>query len=78
MRRSLLARFLAIGIVIVTLSIAGTTWIVSTAVTRRDAVQIDQDARTDQDIVAEVRSWAGREQSWRDVATELDRLGDRF
>ncbi|WP_209559459.1 cell wall metabolism sensor histidine kinase WalK [Frigoribacterium sp. PvP032] len=78
MRRSLLARFLAIGIVIVTLSIAGTTWIVSTAVTRRDAVQIDQDARIDQDIVAEVRSWAGREQSWQDVGTELDRLGDRF
>ncbi|WP_314100678.1 HAMP domain-containing sensor histidine kinase [uncultured Frigoribacterium sp.] len=78
MRRSLLVRFLAIGIVIVTLSIAGTTWIVSTAVTRRDAVQIDRDARTDQDIVAAVRSWAGREQSWADVATELDRLGDRF
>ncbi|MDN3477729.1 HAMP domain-containing sensor histidine kinase [Curtobacterium sp. APC 4022] len=78
MRRSLLVRFLAIGIVIVTLSIAGTTWIVSTAVTRRDAVQIDRDARTDQDIVAAVRSWAGREQSWATVATELDRLGDRF
>ena len=78
MRRSLLVRFLAIGIVIVTFSIAGTTWIVSTAVTRRDAVQIDQDARTDQDIVAAVRSWAGREQSWDDVASELDRLGDQF
>ncbi len=47
-------------------------------VTRRDAVQIDRDARIDQDIVAAVRSWAGREQIWSMGATELDRLGDRF
>lgn len=76
MRRSLLFRFLAIGIVIVVASIAGTAWILTTAVSRRDAVQINHDARTDRQIVAEVRQWAGAQRSWAGVGPLVRKLAD--
>lgn len=76
MRRSLLVRFLTIGIVIVVASIAGTAWILTTAVSRRDAVQINHDARTDRRIVAEVRQWAGSQRSWDEAEPLLRKLAN--
>ncbi|WP_328292732.1 HAMP domain-containing histidine kinase [Kineococcus sp. NBC_00420] len=76
MRRSLLVRFLVIAIVIVTASIAGTAWIVTSAVSRRDALRIDGNARTDQRIVTAVQQWAGGERSWDGVTPLLIRLSE--
>ncbi len=73
-RSSLLVRFLAIGVLIVTASIAGTVWITSSAVTRRDALQIQRDARDDQHIVSAVQQWAGKERSWNAVDPLLHEL----